>query len=58
MEQAFEPFSALRGMEPGPGRRPGKGLPHCAQLMTAYGGTVVLESSEGGTRVRISLPME
>lgn len=55
--QAFEPFSGLRSTESGPGRRPGAGLPHCAQLLTAYGGTANLVATEHGTIVRINLPM-
>lgn len=58
IDQAFEPFSGLRSTEPGPGRCPGSGLPHCAQLLTAYGGTVNLVATAQGTIVRISLPME
>jgi DNA-binding response OmpR family regulator/signal transduction histidine kinase len=58
IDLAFEPFSGLRSPEPAPGRRPGEGLPHCAQLMNAYGGTVALEATARGTLVRISLPMD
>lgn len=59
IEEAFEPFSALRPEGwPGPVRRPGPGLPACAQLMTAYGGSVQLQSTDTGTLVRLSLPMD
>jgi CheY-like chemotaxis protein/signal transduction histidine kinase len=60
IEQAFEPLSGLRpeSMDPGPGRRPGAGLPSCAQLMNAYGGTVELLATAQGSMVRLSLPMD
>jgi signal transduction histidine kinase len=60
IERAFEPFSGLRPEDPGPdpGRRPGTGLPSCAQLMTAYGGTVQLLATPQGSIVRLSLPMD
>lgn len=58
VDQAFEPFSQLRPTEPGPARQPGTELPHCAQLLNAYGGTAHLAATERGTVVRISLPME
>ena len=58
IETAFEPFSALRPEgDPGPGRRPGAGLPACAQLMTVYGGAVQLLGTDRGSLVRLSLPM-
>lgn len=58
IDQALEPFSRLRSEEPGKGRRPGAGLPHCAQLLNTYGGTVHLSATEHGTIIRFSLPME
>lgn len=60
LDQAFEPFSALRAAvgDLDPGRKPGTGLPHCAQLLSAYGGAVTLHTTAHGTMVRISLPME
>ncbi|WP_243301096.1 response regulator [Geothrix oryzisoli] len=59
IERAFEPFSGLRPEDPvlDSGRRPGSGLPSCAQLMTAYGGAVELLGTPQGTIVRLSLPM-
>jgi len=58
LAQAFEPFSGLRPQPDSPGRQPGPGLPACAQLMSAYRGTVEIENTAGGTRVRLSLPMD
>ena len=58
IDQALEPFSRLPSRESAPGRQPGSGLPHCTQLLTAYGGTVNLAATDHGTIVRISLPME
>ncbi|HEY3399135.1 MAG TPA: hybrid sensor histidine kinase/response regulator [Geothrix sp.] len=60
IEQAFEPFSGLRPADPGPdlGRHPGTGLPSCAQLMNAYGGSVELLATPQGSIVRLSLPMD
>jgi DNA-binding response OmpR family regulator/signal transduction histidine kinase len=58
VRQAFEPFSALRPEEQPAGRKPGAGLPACAQLMTAYGGTVEVQSDKRGSVVRLSLPMD
>ncbi|MCM2250578.1 MAG: ATP-binding protein [Geothrix sp.] len=57
IEHAFEPFSGLRPEDPDLGRRPGAGLPACAQLMTAYGGTLQLLPTPQGSLVRLSLPM-
>ena len=60
ISQAFEPLSGLRPGDQGgeAGRRPGSGLPSCAQLMTAYGGSVELLPTAQGTLVRLSLPMD
>jgi signal transduction histidine kinase len=60
IERAFEPFSGLRPEDPGsdPGRRPGTGLPSCAQLMTAYGGAVELLPTPRGSILRLNLPMD
>lgn len=60
IDQAFEPLSGLRpeSADPEPGRRPGTGLPSCAQLMTAYGGSVQLLATAEGSLVRLSLPMD
>lgn len=55
---AFEPFPDLRPPITGAGRRPGQGLPACAQLMNAYGGTVEILPTERGSLIRISLPMD
>jgi len=55
---AFEPFPDLRPAVTGLGRRPGAGLPACAQLMNAYGGTVEILPTERGSLLRISLPMD
>jgi signal transduction histidine kinase len=55
---AFEPFPDLRPVMTGPGRRPGQGLPACAQLMNTYNGNVQIEPVERGSLVRISFPME
>lgn len=55
---AFEPFLDLRPTVQDAGRRPGTGLPACAQLMNAYGGTVQILPAERGSLVRLSLPME
>lgn len=57
IEHAFEPFSGLRPEDPDLGRRPGAGLPACAQLMTAYGGTLQLLPTPQGSLVRLSLPI-
>ena len=57
-ESAFEPFPDLRPETGGSGRRPGQGLPSCAQLMRAYGGTVQILAAEKGSLVRISFPMD
>jgi len=58
LEEAFEPFPDLRPQVEAGGRRPGQGLPACAQLMNAYGGTVQVLPTAEGTLVRLSLPME
>jgi len=60
IDQAFEPLSGLRpeSVNPDSGRRPGAGLPSCAQLMSAYGGTVQLLATGRGSMVRLSLPMD
>jgi signal transduction histidine kinase len=58
LEGAFEPFPDLRPQVEAGGRRPGQGLPACAQLMNAYGGTVQVLPTAAGTLVRLSLPME
>jgi DNA-binding response OmpR family regulator/signal transduction histidine kinase len=55
---AFEPFLDLRPALDEPGRRPGRSLPACAQLMNAYGGTVQILPQDRGSMVRINLPME
>jgi len=56
--KAFEPFSELQREAPIEGRLPGRGLPACAQLMHAYGGTLQIQYVEVGSLVRISLPMD
>ncbi len=59
LAQAFEPFSRLRHLPTeAPGRQSGPGLPACAQLIGAYQGTVEIENTARGTRVRLSLPMD
>ena len=58
LEAAFEPFSELRSPPEVPGRQPGPGLPACAQLIGAYRGTVEIENTAKGTRVRLSMPMD
>ncbi len=58
IEGAFEPFPDLRPAMTEGGRRPGRGLSMCAQLMTAYNGTVQMVPVERGSLVRIGLPME
>jgi DNA-binding response OmpR family regulator/signal transduction histidine kinase len=55
---AFEPFPDLRPTIEEGGRRPGTGLPACGQLMIAYGGTVQILATEGGSLVRLNLPMD
>ncbi|HEX9081977.1 MAG TPA: ATP-binding protein, partial [Holophagaceae bacterium] len=55
---AFEPFSGLRPPPEGSGRKPGSGLPTCAQLIAAYRGTLEIENAGEGTRVRLSMPLE
>lgn len=55
---AFEPFPDLRPPGSAEGRRPGSGLPVCAQLMNAYGGTVQILPMERGSLIILSLPME
>ena len=58
LDSAFEPFLDLRPAVIGHGRRPGQGLPACAQLLNTYSGTVQILPAERGSLVRISLPME
>lgn len=58
LEGAFEPFLDLRPSAPDEGRHPGIGLPVCAQLMNAYGGTVQILPAERGSLIRLSLPLE
>lgn len=58
LARAFEPFSELRPQTSSSGRLPGPGLPACAQLVGAYRGTVEIENTAKGTRVRFSLPMD
>jgi len=58
IERAFEPLTGLRPEDSAPGRRPGAGLPACAQLMTAYSGTMQLLATPRGCIVRLSLPMD
>ena len=55
---AFEPFHDLRSAPMADGRRPGLGLPACAQLMGAYGGILELVPQDQGSLVRLSFPME
>ena len=55
---AFEPFHDLRTLPAKGGRHPGIGLPVCAQLMNAYGGTVQILPAGRGSLVRLNLPME
>lgn len=58
IERAFEPLTGLRPEDSDPGRHPGAGLPACAQLMTAYSGTMQLLATPRGCIVRLSLPMD
>jgi C4-dicarboxylate-specific signal transduction histidine kinase len=58
LEGAFEPFPDLRPMMTGVGRRPGRGLSVCVQLMTAYHGTVQMVPVEQGSLVQIDFPLE
>ncbi len=58
LEGAFEPFLDLRPPAAEEGRRPGIGLPVCAQLMNAYGGTVQILPEERGSLIRLSLPLD
>ena len=58
LEGALEPYPDLRPAMTGGGRRPGRGLPACAQLMVAYNGTVEMVPVERGSLVRIGLPLE
>jgi DNA-binding response OmpR family regulator/signal transduction histidine kinase len=57
LESAFEPFPELRPVGPAHGRKPGDGLPSCAQLLATYGGTVQLLPLAKGSLVRLGLPM-
>lgn len=57
-EGAFEPFPDLRPKITEAGRRPGRGLPACSQLMAAYGGTVEMVPVARGSLLRVGLPME
>ena len=58
LETAFEPFHDLRALPAKGGRHPGIGLPVCAQLMNAYGGSVQILPADRGSLVRLNLPME
>ena len=58
LKGAFEPFLDLRPSTSDEGRHPGLGLPVCAQLMNAYGGTVQILPVERGSQIRLSLPLE
>jgi DNA-binding response OmpR family regulator/signal transduction histidine kinase len=58
LQGAFEPFLDLRPSAADEGRHPGVGLPVCAQLMNAYGGTVQILPSDQGSLIRLSLPLE
>jgi DNA-binding response OmpR family regulator/signal transduction histidine kinase len=58
LESAFEPFLDLREARSQAGRKPGQGLPACAQLLNAYGGTIQSLPAGRGSLVRISFPME
>jgi signal transduction histidine kinase/CheY-like chemotaxis protein len=57
LEEALEPYPELRPVRPGAGRKPGRGIPACAQLLTAYRGTVQMVPAEQGSLVRIGLPL-
>jgi DNA-binding response OmpR family regulator len=58
LDSAFEPYPELRPAPVGDGRRPSRGLPVCAQLMSAYNGLVQMVPAEQGSLVRVGLPME
>jgi DNA-binding response OmpR family regulator/signal transduction histidine kinase len=58
LANAFEPFLGLRSAPDTAGRKPGAGLPACAQVASAYRGTLTLENTAGGTRSRLCLPLE
>jgi CheY-like chemotaxis protein/signal transduction histidine kinase len=58
LEGAFEPFPDLRPVTSEAGRRPGRGLSVCSQVMTSYNGTVNMVPVDQGSLVRIALPME
>ncbi len=58
LEGALEPYPELRPTMTEAGRRPGRGLPTCVQLMAAYNGSVQMVPVERGSLVRIGLPME
>jgi CheY-like chemotaxis protein/signal transduction histidine kinase len=58
LEGAFEPFADLRPAATQPGRQPGRGLPVCAQLLSAYNGIVRMVPRDVGALVRIDLPLD
>jgi DNA-binding response OmpR family regulator len=58
LERALEPHPDLLPAIAGHGRRPGQGLPSCAQLATAYNGQLQLVPKEQGSLLRIALPLE
>jgi hypothetical protein len=58
LARGLEPYPELRPAPPEHGRRPGRGIPACAQLLAAYNGTVEMVSVERGSLVRIGLPMD
>lgn len=51
-DQAFEPFSSTRG------DGLGLGLSICRAIAEAHGGSIGLEDSQRGTRIRLVLPLE
>ncbi|HQR29111.1 MAG TPA: PAS domain S-box protein, partial [Anaeromyxobacteraceae bacterium] len=55
LERIFEPFFTTRPV--GPGRGTGLGLSICHSIVTAHGGTIVVESTPGaGSTFRVELP--
>jgi DNA-binding response OmpR family regulator/signal transduction histidine kinase len=58
LEEALEPYPELRPPVSEPGRRPGRGLPACVQLLAAYNGTVQVVPLERGSLARIGFPLE
>ncbi|MBI4911129.1 MAG: response regulator [Acidobacteria bacterium] len=55
---AFEPFTGLRSPEAVLGlRRPGEGLPACAQILSAYQGRASIRNEGDGTLVELQLSL-